>query len=558
MPGLLDVLKAISEAWQKDRTRLLDAGEKIVKALDEINVKKGGTDELGIETLEKGYSQLESSFDQRWGGFGSAPKFPTPHQLTFLLRWSERRPGSKAEEMVSRTLNAMRNGGIFDQIGFGFHRYSVDEKWLVPHFEKMLYDQALLAIAYEEAYLFTGVDRFGVTAKEIFSYVLDDMTSPEGAFYSAEDADSEGMEGLFYTWTREEIEDILGQERAVLFSKYFGIRKDGNFEGKLNIPNISMSLEEFAAAEKSGDMPVGKELEESRRKLKAVRDKRPHPLMDDKILTSWNGLMISALSKGSQIFGEDEYGRAAQKSADFILKHVRDKEGMLLRRFREGEAAYPAYLDDYAFMVWGLIELYEANFDLTYLEEALNLNRIMLDMFWDENNGGLFFTGEGNEPLITRTKDVYDGALPSGNSVAALNLLRLGRITGDPELEERSEKVLTAFSSEVATHPVAYTQLLGAIDFKMGPGIEVVIVGDTSGNEVQKMIGMVRAKTIPGKVLLVRHGGEEDERLASLAPFTKSMKQIDGKPTAYVCRNFSCMNPVTDVGALKKILDQVN
>ncbi|MFC1883966.1 thioredoxin domain-containing protein [Thermodesulfobacteriota bacterium] len=557
IPGFLDILKAISDAWQKDRTRLLDAGENIVKALDEINVKKRGTDELSTETLEKGYSQLESSFDHRWGGFGGPPKFPTPHQLTFLLRWSKRRPDSKAEEMVSRTLNAMRNGGIFDQIGFGFHRYSVDEKWLVPHFEKMLYDQALLAIAYAEAYLFIGSDRFGDTAKEIFSYVLDDMTSPEGAFYSAEDADSEGREGLFYTWTHDEIEEILGKEKAVLFSKFFGIQKDGNFEGKLNIPNISRPLEEFTAAEKSVDAQVRKDLEESRRQLKAVREERPHPLKDDKILTSWNGLMIAALSKGSQIFGEDEYGQAAQKSADFILKYMRDKEGRLLRRFREGEAAYPAYLDDYAFMVWGLLELYEAIFDVTYLEEALKLSRIMIDIFWDEKSGGLFFTGKGNEPLITRTKDAYDGALPSGNSIASLNLLRLGRITGEPEFEERSEKILTAFSSEISTHPVAYTQLLSVIDFKTGPGIEVVIAGNPSHDEVQKMIRMVRAKTIPGKVLLVRRRGEEGERLASLAPFTKSMKQVEGKPTAYVCRNFSCMNPVADIGELKQILDQV-
>jgi uncharacterized protein YyaL (SSP411 family) len=328
---------------------------------------------------------------------------------------------ARALEMAEKTLDAMRRGGMFDQIGFGFHRYSVDEKWLVPHFEKMLYDQALLSLAYTEAYQVTGKVEFAQVAREIFTYVLRDMTAPEGGFYSAEDADSEGEEGLFYVWTPKEVKEHLGEETGDLYCRFYGITEEGNFEEGLSIPHMRIPLQTFAKKEGMDTTRFETILKDARKVLFDLRKKRVHPLKDDKILTSWNGLMIAAFAKGYEALGNEAYAEAAKRAAGFILQNLRTADGRLLRRYRHGDAAYPGYLDDYAFLVWGLIELYEATFEVSYLEEAVALNKAMIDIFWDKQGGGLFFTGKGNEPLITQSKEIYDGALPSGNSVAVLN-----------------------------------------------------------------------------------------------------------------------------------------
>ncbi len=417
MPGLIDILKHIAMVWEGDRTRLIEASEKVT---GHISVKLGPhkiPTALGKETLETGYEQLRERFDPENGGFGSSPKFPTPHQLTFLLRWHKRNSDSTALEMVEKTLEAMRRGGIFDQIGFGFHRYSVDSEWLVPHFEKMLYDQAMLAMAYTEAFQVTGKDNFAQVAREIFTYVLRDMTAPEGGFYSAEDADSEGKEGLFYVWTPKEIKDQLGEKLGGLVCRFYDVTEAGTFEEGRSIPHMPLSLKAFAELEGFSLTKFEASLEDARHRLYQVREKRVHPLKDDKVLTSWNGLMIAAFAKGYQVFGDQEYADAAKRAADFVLKNLKATDGRLLRRYRQGDAAYPAYLDDYVFLVWGLIELYEATFDVSYLEEAVTLNSAMVDIFWDKQDGGLYFTGTGNEQLITRSKEIYDGAIPSGNSV---------------------------------------------------------------------------------------------------------------------------------------------
>jgi uncharacterized protein YyaL (SSP411 family) len=555
MPGFVDVLQQIAAMWENDRAGILKSSEAITQAIQPSSASGEHVAVGAEEIMKKGFSQLARVYDPNQGGFGAAPKFPTPHNLTFLLRWHHRNGDALALDMAEKTLDAMRNGGLFDQVGFGFHRYSVDQKWLVPHFEKMLYDQALLAMAYTEAYHVTKKERFAKVAHEIFTYVLRDMTDPHGGFYSAEDADSEGKEGIFYVWTPQEVIEHLGEAQGDLFCRYFDITDTGNFEEHQSIPHVRMSLERFAQREGMDSKKLEGLLEKAREKLFQVRRRRIHPLKDDKILTSWNGLMIAALAKASQVFGTTAYADAAEHAADFVFKHLKTKNGRLLRRFRKGQAAYPAYLDDYAFMVWGLIESYEATFRVFYLEKAMALNSEMLDIFWDEKGGGLFFTGKGNEQLITQSKELYDGALPSGNSVAAMNLMRLSRMTGNIDLEKKAEQLLQAFAEQVTEQPMTYTQFLGALDFMIGPSQEVVVVGDTASKTTQAMIQSVRSQFLPNTVLLVRSTGSQDSDLTAISPFVGPMTPVNGQPTAYVCEQYVCKKPiVNDAGKLESVL----
>ncbi len=556
MPGLIDVLKQIAAMWQGDRSRIMKVSEEITRAIQPGAGSSTSIDTLGLDTLRKGYIQLERGFDPSWGGFGRAPKFPTPHNLTFLLRWHKRSGNSMALEMAEKTLDSMRSGGIFDHIGFGFHRYSVDQRWLVPHFEKMLYDQALLAMAYTEAYQATGKIKFAQVAREILTYVLRDMRAPQGGFYSAEDADSEGKEGLFYLWTPREVKEHLGTELGDLFCRVFDITDAGNFEEGRSIPHMPVTLQTFARKEGMDLKEVETILEDARSTLLAVRKKRVHPVKDDKILTAWNGLMIAAFAKAYQVFGDQAYAAAARRAASFILKNLRTAEGRVLRRYRQGNAAYPGYLDDYAFLVWGLIELYEATFEVSYLEEAIALNEAMIEIFWDTQHGGLYFTGKGNEPLIARSKEIYDGALPSGNSVAALNFLRLGRITGNSDLERRAEELTRAFSGQVTEHPMGCTQLMVALDFMAGPSQEIVIAGDPALDTTRALVNLIRRSFLPNKVLLLRVHGSEGKRLASLAPFVAAMGPMNGRPMVYVCQGYACKTPIGDIETLKATLNQ--
>ncbi len=554
MPGFVDILKQIAAMWQNDRARIVKSSDAITNDIQPRSDSVSSVHALNVETLKKGYAQLERSFDPICGGFGAAPKFPTPHHLMFLLRWYKRSGDLRAIEMVEKTLNTMRSGGIFDQVGFGFHRYSVDEKWLVPHFEKMLYDQALLAMAYIEAYQATGKVKIAQVAREILTYVLRDMNSPEGGFYSAEDADSEGKEGLFYLWTPLEVKQHLGEELGDLFCRFYGITEEGNFEQERSIPHVPVSTQSFVAKE-GMDLPgLEKALKDGRDRLLDVRKKRVHPLRDDKILTSWNGLMIAAFAKGYQVFGDQAYVDAASDAAKFILSHLRTAGGRLLRRHRQGDAAHPGYLDDYAFLTWGLIELYEATFKISYLEEAIALNQAMIDIFWDKEGGGLYFTGEGNELLITRSKEIYDGALPSGNSVAALNFLRLGRLTGNTDLEKKADQLTKVFAAEVTEHPMAYTQLLVALDFMVGPSQEIVMAGDPASETMRDMLKVLHSKFLPNKVVLVRPDGAEGKRLAALSPFVEPMHSVNHQPTVYLCEQYSCKKPITKVSELKAVL----
>ena len=443
--GMMDLAPRIEELWRTQREQVLQSASKIMLALRQVPDSSPGQ-VPGKDVLDSAYQQLAERFDPVQGGFSQAPKFPTPHNMLFLLRYWKRTGETRALEMVEKTLQAMRLGGIYDHVGFGFHRYSTDAEWLVPHFEKMLYDQAMLAMAYTEAYQATGKSEYAKTAQEIFAYVLRDMTAPNGGFYSAEDADSEGVEGKFYVWNLEDIDRVLESGEADLVKRVFNAKLSGNFEeeatGRLTGSNIlhqKSSLSEVASELKLSREELEERLQEARKKLFAAREKRIHPHKDDKILTDWNGLMIAALSKGAQAFDQPKYADAARKAADFIFKTMRDPSGRLLHRFRDGEAALHAHVDDYSFLIWGLLELYEASFDVHYLQSALTLNDDFMAHFWDAGGGGLYFTADDAEELLLRKKEIYDGATPSGNSVAALNLLRLARITANADLEQRAE-----------------------------------------------------------------------------------------------------------------------
>ncbi len=554
MPGFTAILAHIARLWQTDRAKLAKTGEDITSALQPRPDAAAHRQTLDVNTLKKAHDQLGQSFDPRWGGFGKAPKFPTPHHLTFLLRWYRRTRDPASLDMVERTLVEMRKGGIFDHVGYGFSRYSVDERWLVPHFEKMLYDQALLAMTYLEACQATGKALYGQAACDIFTYVLRDMTAPGGGFYSAEDADSEGREGWFYVWTPEEVHQVLGIELGGLFCRFYDISPAGNFEHGKSIAHISKPLLTFAEQQGLDVAELQRQMEDARRRLHAAREQRVHPLRDDKILTSWNGLMIAALAKGYQVLGDRAYADAARKAADFILETLRDPSGRLLRRYRHGHLAHRAYLDDYAFLVWGLVELYESIFDVGYLEEALRLNREMLELFWDEEHGGCFFAARDGEALIVRDKDLYDGAVPSGNSIVVLNLLRLSRITGDVSLEQKAEQILHVFSGMVADYPMAYTQFLQALDFAIGPTTDIVIAGDLADHGSQEMLTAVHRSFLPNRSLLFKPIGPEGDRLAALCAHTRQLQPVDHKPTAFICENFACQSPITDVERLRDAL----
>jgi uncharacterized protein YyaL (SSP411 family) len=559
--GMTELIPHIRELWATRRGEALSLSNEIVTLLQQASRDIPG-EKLDEATLERTYEQLAQRFDGQHAGFSSAPKFPTPHNLLFLLRYWKRSGNKAALDMVEKTLRAMRRGGIYDHVGFGFHRYSTDSQWLVPHFEKMLYDQAMLAMAYTEAYQATGKEDYGKTAKEIFTYVLRDMTAPEGGFCSAEDADSEGKEGKFYLWTQEEVRQVLGNEEADFVARVFNIEKDGNFaeqatgeRSDVNILHLSKTLEELASDLNLSKQDLQEHLEMIRQKLFAYREKRVHPVKDDKILTDWNGLMIAALTKGAQAFGEPEYAEAACRAADFILENMRKPDGRLLHRYRDGQAGLEANLDDYAFLVWGLIELYEAIFDTKYLKVALELNSDMARYFWDEDAGGFYFTPDDGESLFVRKKEIYDGAIPSGNSVAMLNLLRLGRMTATSDLEEKAARIGSAFSGSVKKLPSAHTQLMVALDFGIGPCYEVVIAGKTQAKDTKAMVKALRTCFLPNKVVLLNPDERKSPEIAKLAEFTQNQSSIDGKATAYVCMNYNCKLPTTDIDKMLELLN---
>lgn len=480
MNGLMDILPRLRDFWKNDRERVLKAGDDLVNALQQIGGGPSGKTEAdqssrnidarefpGKELLERAVDQFKGSYDHEFGGFGQAPKFPAPHQLVFLLRRYKRNKDDQILEMVLNTLRAMYRGGIFDQLGYGIHRYSVDEKWLVPHFEKMLYDQALVAIAALEAYRASGDQDMADFARKIFSYVLSEMSSPEGAFYAAEDADSEGHEGTFYIWRLEELREILGKERGELVAAYFGVTGKGNFENGTSILYRSKNNGEFAAENNISQSELKLAIEESRLALFEVRSRRERPFRDDKILTSWNGLMIAALAAGSRILEDPSYLEAAEKAAAFIKENMVQPDGRLLRRYRDGEAGISAFLEDYSYLAWGYLELYRAGSNPQYLEEAERLVRLLLDQF-RADSGYLHFSADSEEPAdFGYEAEAYDGAMPSGWSAAVFSLLQLGRMLPDEELFGEAENLIKLQQDKLERYPTGFSYLLTALDYAL-------------------------------------------------------------------------------------------
>ena len=548
--GLKDLLPKIESYWKTQRQDVLLSANQITDAMQQTNDSRFGKD-FTDSIMDLAFRQYNERFDHQFGGFGNAPKFSTPHNLLFLLRYYHRTQNSEALETVTKTLTEMRKGGMYDQIGFGFHRYSTDRHWLVPHFEKMLYDQAMLMLAFTEAYQVTGDELFQQTVYEIHDYVSRELTSANGGFFSAEDADSEGEEGKFYLWNVKEIRKNLGED-AGLFIDLFQIKEEGNFlepfkgenHGE-NIPHLLKTVTEYANENKLNFEALNLKISQLLKKLFEEREKRIHPHKDDKILTDWNGLMIAALAKAGAVFEEEIFIRSAESAVRFILDNLKTGDGLLLHRFRDDEAAINGNLDDYAFIIFAFLELYDATFKVEYLQQAESFQKVLDKHFADDVYGGYFFTSDFAEELIVRQKEIYDGAIPSGNAVTMLNLLKLTKYTGKNEYENKALDLSRAFHEHVKATPMGHPFLMVALEFMLAQNMEIVIVGNPGTEKVREAISAVRKKFMPNKIVIWKNS-EESTALDEFSNYTKNLTELNGNPTFYLCKNFTCELPTND------------
>lgn len=552
--GMIELLEEVAEHWQRDKQELVYYGRDMVKALQAEQDKRSSSKELTPMVLETGFRQLTQSFEPEYGGFSYAPKFPTPHNMMFLLRYWRRTKNKEALSMVEQTLEAMRQGGIYDHLGYGFARYSTDNKWLVPHFEKMLYDNALLCEVYLEAYQCTGNADFARVAKEILAYVRRDMTAPEGGFYSAEDADSEGVEGKYYIFTKDEVLEILGEKDGALFADYYGITAEGNFEyGASILHTIDTNPEKFAESRGMSLEYLELLLNEWRNRLLKIRQSRVPPYKDDKILTSWNALMIAAFAKAARVLDLPEYQETAKKALDFLYAKLMRADGRLQARFRDGEAAHLAYLDDYVFLLRALIEMYESTFEPQYIARAITVAEDIERLFWDEKQGGFYFVGADAEKLVIRLKELYDGAIPSGNSVAALAFSQLADITGNSDFEQLAERLIATFSGEVERFPRAYAYFLMALDYRWSARRQIVVAGHRRQTLVQEMLIEAGKYFLPDSVLLFND--LEQALIAEVMPHVAAKKVLEGS-AVYICQDYACQPPVSGMEELQtKLLE---
>lgn len=552
--GLIDLLLSVSEYWKKNREDLLTRAEKVVEYLKKDIENRSKEDMFSDDIIHKGFLDFKSRFDKLYGGFSIKPKFPTPHNFMFLLRYYYYTKNKEALDMVEKTLTNIRLGGVFDHIGFGFHRYSTDREWLLPHFEKMLYDQAFLTMVYTEIYQITKKDFYKEVAYEIIEYVVRDMTSKEGVFFSAEDADSEGEEGKFYTWTLQEIKDIL-KEDVDFFIKIFNIKEEGNFfeeaTGHLtgrNIVYLKKPLQDIAN-ELNTDYKILKEkVIKWREKLFSERKKRVHPLKDDKVITDWNGLMIAALAKAGKAFDDENLIKYGKKAADFILKNI-FKDDKLYHLYKDGEVKIEGFLDDYAFFTFGLIELYEATGDIKYLDYAKRLTDLMVKYFYDFENYG-FYLSCNDKDLIVRPKEIFDGAIPSGNSVAAYNLYKLSLMTGNTNYEKLCVDTLKAFAEDIKKMPSYHSMSLIVLTLICYSTAEVVLAGKICMDKLKDINKMF----LPNKIVILKDEKSKD-KLEKIAPYTVSM-EIKEDCDIYVCKNFSCNLPTKDLEFAIKLISR--
>ncbi|MHC4551927.1 MAG: thioredoxin domain-containing protein, partial [Planctomycetota bacterium] len=550
-PGFESVLDSVDDAWRNRRDKILASVEEVTAALQQA---AGKTSPLAIDVnmLDSAYQTLKSIYDPQYGGFGRAPKFPQPAMLSFLLVYADRTGDEKALEMLQHTLEKMATGGIYDHLGGGFHRYSVDQQWLVPHFEKMLYDQALISRVYTQALQLTGHEKYKATVVNIFDYVLRDMANSEGAFYSAEDADSEGAEGTFYVWTANEIEKILRGKGEKLMKLFYGVTESGNFEHGTNILYVAMPLSE--AAKKSGINPstAGDILNSTQQKLFVKRQQRKRPHRDEKIIAGWNGMMISSLAYGGAVLNEPKYILAAQKSANFVLEHLRH-DSRLRRYYADGQSHEYAVLDDYVYLIRGMIDLYQADFDPKWIKTAIDLSNEMTALFGDKHSGGFYLTGSDTEQLFIRSRPDYDGAVPSGNSIAVENMIRLAELTGDKQWFVYAEKTLAYYQDFLKTHPTAMMQMLTSVDLWLGLRSEIVlsVPADASADE---QLNHVRDLFLPRSVVLLKSSHVDISLLEALCQTGRQRPPVDGKVTVYLCEDFVCKQPITDKDVFQEAL----
>ncbi len=580
MPGFPKVLMSLAEAYRERPEDVAQTAASVVQELERLNQARESNELLAPELLDTASRGIVKNYDPVNGGFGGAPKFPPAMTLEFLLRTYYRTGRPQALEIVAETCRKMADGGIYDQLGGGFHRYSTDARWLVPHFEKMLYDNALLSRLYLHYYQLTNEEWARRIAEGILDYVVREMTDAAGGFYSTQDADSEGVEGKFFVWSVEEIESVLGEAAAALFCKYYNVTEGGNFEEK-NILNVTYTVAEVASDAKVTSEQLEESLEQSRRKLFEVRERRIKPGRDEKILTAWNGMMLASFAEAAAIFDRKDYLEIARRNARFLLNNLR-KDGLLLRTYKDGKAKLNAYLEDYAFLADGLLTLYEVSGEFEWFEEALAITNKMVEEFWDDQEGGFFYTGKSHETLIVRAKDYFDNATPSGNSVAAEVLLRLATLTDNEDYRRRAVSILRLVAETVRRYPSGFGRALCALDFHLGTPKEIAIIGDSELAETQALLREVWRHYLPNKVIAQAssvesqgklsgsdesrpakagvHAGREavsagaesesQSRLAELIPLLRDRGLVDGRPTAYVCEHYVCREPVTESAPL--------
>ncbi len=562
-PGFKTVLNHLINSWQQKKEEVIKFSHQFTEQIRKNSgLSSRGQGEIRRDLLEHAAANLNESYDTEFGGFGDAPKFPPSKSITFLLRYYHHTKDKKYLNIINTTLQKMAYGGMYDQIGGGFHRYSVDDHWLVPHFEKMLYDNALLSQVYLEAYQLTKNPLYKRITEEILKYVADEMTNEDGGFFSSEDADSEGKEGIFYTWDNRELMEILGDENGTVFCTYFNIKKRGNFSShesyhkNLNIPHIDSLPESTAKKLGLSVQDLQLKINKMRSKLFLVRNQRVHPGKDDKIITAWNSLMISSYAKAYQILEDDNYLNLAQKTADFILKHMVNA-GELSRIHRNGLTKISGNFNDYSYFITALIDLYESDFDIRWIKTANNLTKKMISKFWDDTHGGFYFTEDGQDDLIVRTKPTYDGAIPSGNSMAAMALFRLAKLLDNESYYNKAEKILKVNATSIAKAPRGYMNMLIAADFYLFPPKEIAIIGQLASSETKAILSTIHNMSIPNKVLgIVDLTMPSAGEITRLIPLLKSKSQISNKTTVFVCKNFTCKLPVTSTDKLVTLLEK--
>ncbi|MGF1671722.1 MAG: thioredoxin domain-containing protein, partial [Balneolaceae bacterium] len=546
--GMLDLIPQIEQAWKNRRDQIEESTGKILDSFSKtLELTKSGS-KTDDNITEKAFLELKNRYDQEYGGFGTAPKFPSPHTLIFLMHFSKTMRNEDALEMSQHTLKQMRYGGIYDHIGCGFHRYSTDRHWLLPHFEKMLYDQAMLIQAYTLGWQHSKNALFKNTVYEITGYLKKHLLSEEGGFYSAEDADSDGEEGKFYVWSVDEIRNILSSDEAEHFLKLYNFQKEGNFRDEATGQNTGNNIPYLSDAPASNDIKISNIL----KKLEKTREQRIRPLLDDKILTDWNGLIIASLSRAGSAFQDQQLITLAEKAWAFLQARLMTENGNLLHRYKNGDAGIEGMADDYAFCIWGLIELYLATFKINYLELAITLHGVFEENFRDKDYGGYFFTHKNSDELLGRQKEIYDGALPSSNSVQIMNSLRLSRLTGDTSLERKALLDFQAFANQINHSPSGFTHALQALFIAEGHSFEIVLTQEKQDENLKQFLNVISEKPLVEPSIHIKTD-KNRKQLSKMAPYTADHK-IETTPAVYLCKNFTCNFPVKDLTRLREKL----